>query len=79
MRPIYDYQDPGYGYERPRPVGLTTGPVQWDEQALAQARERMPSRVLLNAMLMVHPLGGALRVLRNPLLRDMRLERMFRR
>lgn len=58
---------------------LMTGPIQWDEQALQQTRERMPGRILLDAVLMMHPMGGALRALRSPLLRDLRLERMFRR
>lgn len=64
---------------QPRPLGLETGPIQWDEQALAQARDGMPNNVLLNAILMAQPLGGLARMLRSPLLRDMRLERMFRR
>jgi len=64
---------------QPRPPGLTTGPIVWDEQSLAQTRERMPNRVLLNAILMAQPLGGLARMLRSPLLRDLRLERMFRR
>ena len=66
--------------QKSRPIEpLTTGPIVWDEQSLQQTRERMPNRVLLDAVLMAQPLGGLARILRSPLLRDMRLEWMFRR
>ena len=64
---------------QPRHPGLTTGPIQWDEESIKGAQAQLPQRQLLNAILMLHPMGGMLRALRSPLLRDMKLERMFRR
>ena len=71
---------------QPPDQNLTTGPIKFDPEAIRKAEDQLPQRQILDAMLWLAPFPGGMGVpgmlwkaLRNPLLRDMRLEWMFRR
>ena len=74
-------QQPG----RPAPQPMTTGPIQWDQRAIEQARQQQPNVQMQQMAPWLIPGGAGLGALAGGLrsgvnlLRDPRLEMMFMR